>query len=157
MINNTGYTGAAAICGVLLAVMIEFNTAAGQALTPVGGSLLAHGSGAVTALILLLGARVFSAYQSNGVKAHKLAWPPIWSFLGGIPGAWVVVLAAMTVPSELGLSGTLLLGLSGQFVFSLCCDWFGWFGLPVRRLTRMDLVSSAMMLCGCGLLLLGEG
>ncbi|MGL6324974.1 DMT family transporter, partial [Aeromonas rivipollensis] len=55
------------------------------------------------------------------------------AWLGGLPGALTVVLAALCLNSPLGMAGTLALLLLGQLLFGALCDARGWFGLTRRR------------------------
>ncbi len=82
---------------------------------------------------------------------------PFWAYLGGIPGAATVVLAAITVNSPLGLSGSLALIMAGQVLFGLSCDALGLFGLTKRSLTLKDGVTLLLMTAGCLLTLFGRG
>jgi len=138
----------ALVAGCFLALMIAINGQMAAQTSPMLASWLAHGVGAVAALMLvaLLSRKRQSTRTVNGPA-------PWWSYLGGVPGAFVVVLSAIAVNSPLGLTGTLALGIVGQTFFGLMCDQFGWFGLPQRRLTMMDGVITSCFLTG-GLLLI---
>ena len=50
---------------------------------------------------------------------------PRWAYLGGLPGALTVALAAIAVNSPLALAGTLALAIAGQLLFGLLCERFG--------------------------------
>ncbi|MGL6582984.1 DMT family transporter, partial [Aeromonas caviae] len=66
-------------------------------------------------------------------KAPDAGGGPPWAWLGGLPGALTVVLAALCLNSPLGMAGTLALLLLGQLLFGALCDGLGWLGLARRR------------------------
>lgn len=138
----------ALIAGALLAVMIFFNSGLGARTSTTVASFYAHGVGAVVALGVWFGLGRLSGRSERSPA-------PWWAYLGGVPGALVVVVAAITVNSPLGLTGTLVLGVSGQTAFGLLCDQRGWLGLPRRPLDRRRAVSVAAMLLGAVLLVGG--
>lgn len=134
--------------GVLLALMIDFNSLLARYTTPVYASWVAHGLGGVAALALVA---VFAR-----ARAKKLAErPPLWFYLGGIPGAFTVILAAVAVNSRLALSGTIALMLVGQVVFGMLSDHFGLFRTPKRRLVPLDLMVALAVLGGSALIIFG--
>ncbi len=142
------YLSLAIISGGFLASMIFFNSQLAAFYSPVESSWFAHGIGGLTALAL-----IFSMNRSMTVftkREEKASW---WSYCGGLPGAFTVLLAGMTVNSHLGLTGSLALGLVGQIIFSLICDYFGWFGLVKRRIERRDLIS-LILICGGSLVII---
>lgn len=132
--------------GVLLALMIEFNSLLARFTSPVYASWVAHGLGGLAALALVA---VFARARALPGR------PPLWFYLGGIPGALTVILAAIAVNSRLALSGTIALMLVGQVVFGMLSDHFGLFRTPRRRLVLMDLVVSVAVLGGSALIIFG--
>jgi transporter family-2 protein len=138
--------------GALLAVMINLNSALATFSSPLFASWMAHGIGALVALILVaLYANIFGnkpvTTETKQVKA------PVWSYFGGLPGALTVILAAITVNSSLGLSGTLALGLVGQILFGLVSDHFGLFGLAKKRFAFADILIVMPVLAGSFILI----
>ncbi|WP_026179799.1 DMT family transporter [Hahella ganghwensis] len=140
--------------GVLLAVMININSQLAEFSSPVVASWVAHGVGGLAAwgLCLVVGSRKHSVAQrqSRGAAAGRI---PFWCYLGGVPGAMTVVLAAVTVNSPLGLSGSLALMLVGQILFGLLCDYFGLFGIPRRKLQWRDAHVSLCTISGAGIII----
>lgn len=132
--------------GVVLAVMTDWNSLLARHSSPLFASWTAHGVGAVAslALVMCLPGRG-ATKQENDSPAGQ--WP-VWAYLGGIPGAFTVLLAAITVNSALGLAGTLALMLIGQMVFGVLADAFGFFGLARKHLGPRDICAIAMVLCG---------
>lgn len=147
--------------GLLLALMIEYNSALADDTTPVFASWVAHGLGAATALVIVaLFARrppaagdvtVDRGSQAPGAKT------PLWFYLGGIPGALTVILAAMTVNSSLALSGTVAVMLVGQVFFGMVSDHAGMFRTAKRRFVRADFLVVLSILTGSALIIFGGG
>ncbi|WP_312018508.1 DMT family transporter [Streptomyces sp. I05A-00742] len=146
--------------GVLLALMTHYNSLLAKHTTPTFASWIAHGLGAVVALLLVLlaGSRLFR--WGSGREEERPGRPadvPRWVYLGGIPGAFTVILAAIAVNGSLALSGTIALMLVGQIVFGLVSDHFGMFRTPKRRITARDGVVALCVLAGSALIIFGGG
>ncbi|MEV0822006.1 DMT family transporter [Nonomuraea rubra] len=137
--------------GVLLTLMTQTNAVLARHTDAVYASWAAHAIGAVVALVLVpaIGRR------RPPVPAEGAARTPLWYYLGGIPGALVVVLSAVAVNSELALAGTIALMLTGQVVFGTAADHLGLLHTPQRRLTGMDLAVAGCVLAGSVLIVLG--
>jgi transporter family-2 protein len=135
-----------ALAGALLAVMISINAGLAGHSTPFIGSWVVHGVGALAALVLVFGQRLFA--KPAPATAAPSRNPPLWSYFGGAPGALAVALGSIAVNSELALAGALSLMLVGQIVFSLLCDQWGLFGTPRRKVTVFDMLAAAMVLLG---------
>ncbi|WP_047248767.1 DMT family transporter [Chromobacterium subtsugae] len=132
--------------GALLALMIHCNSRLAAASDPLTASWIAHAAGAFAAWLL------WAAWRRPGPAAGPA---PRWAYLGGVPGALTVALAAIAVNSPLGLAGTLALAMVGQVLFGLLADHFGWFGMPRRRLGRSDALAALLVLAGCAMLIFG--
>jgi len=144
--------------GVLLALMINYNSLLAKYTTPTFASLAAHGLGAVAAFLLVVAyPRVFRSAaatarqrcQQPGTKA------PFWFYLGGIPGAFTVLLAAITVNSSLTLAGTIAFMLVGQVIFGIVTDYFGLFRIPKRHIVPTDFLVATSVLAGSTLIIFG--
>ena len=136
---------AAFAAGLLLALMIAQNGALASATDPWLGSWLAHGVGTLVAALLWC-----LTPRAAGPEAA-----PGWAWLGGLPGALTVVLAALCLNSPLGMAGTLALLLLGQLLFGALCDARGWFGLTRRRPSGKDALAALLVLAGALLIVLG--
>ncbi|MGC0154748.1 DMT family transporter [Chromobacterium vaccinii] len=136
----------ALLAGALLALMIHCNSRLAAYGNPLTASWLAHAIGMLAALLLWL------ALRQTGPDSGR---PPRWAYLGGLPGALTVALAAITVNSPLALSGTLALGMTGQVLFGLLSDRFGLFGMPRRPLCLNDVLALPLVLSGCAILIFG--
>ena len=73
---------------------------------------------------------------------------PSWAYLGGIPGALGVLLAAILVNTSLNLAGTFALMLTGQIIFSIFLDVFGLLGQPKRKLILKDFFVTLCVFVG---------
>ncbi|WP_249199412.1 DMT family transporter [Photobacterium sp. GJ3] len=93
----------------------------GQYSSPLTASWIAHGVGAGFAGLVLL-----CKYAHRRAHVPKTRGnTPLWAYLGGIPGAFTVVLAAITVNSPLGIAGSLALMLMGQTLIKMFCNLAG--------------------------------
>lgn len=140
----------ALIGGLLLALMINYNSVIAKHSTPLFASWITHGIGSISALFLIVAFKQIRKPASFSVKG------PRWAYLGGIPGAITVVLASITVNSYLGLSGTLVLMLVGQIIFSIISDIFGLFGTLKRNLTWTDFFVVLSIFGGSGLIIFSK-
>lgn len=158
MSKSSLYALLALAAGILLALMIKINSSLASGSSAVFASWAAHGIGAITALILIFIVINFSKTKKTVSKTtHKEKnKPPFWAYLGGLPGAFTVVLASITVNSEVGLSGTLALGLIGQIVFSLVCDHFGLLGMKKKTIVPRDLLMVSVIVLGSFLLIFSK-
>jgi transporter family-2 protein len=142
------YHGLAFASGGLLALMLLLNGTLAGLTNATFSSLVAHGTGAVVALAVLL------------VLPARPIWrggAPLWAYAGGLSGALTVIVTVMAMNSALALSGTLALGLAGQALVAVLADKFGLFGLPRRPVGFRDLGALALILGGSGLVILGGG
>ena len=139
-----------AFCGgAILALMIRCNSMLAKYSTPFVSSWVAHGVGSVASLFLVTACfSVFKKANHQSLAFANQSRPSLLAYLGGIPGAFTVVLASFTVNTALGLSGTIVFMLFGQVVFGLLVDTFGLFGIPKRRLVWTDLWVILLILSG---------
>lgn len=140
--------------GITLASMIAVNSELATFSSPLLASWVAHGVGAVTSFFVLL---LISAWKRKKISLLPKSATPIWAYLGGIPGAFVVILAAITVNSPLGLSGSIVLIMAGQVLFGLISDTFGLFGLRKRSMNSNDGIALVLMVVGCLITMFGRG
>lgn len=146
------YFIAAFAAGCVLALLTHLNGLLGFYTNAMFASWTAHATGTVVsiALLALLGLR------KGAVPGEAKPGIPWWAYLGGVFGAATVVCASLAVNSPLALSGTIAIGLASQVLFSLAADYWGFFGLPSRKLDRRDLMVVALILAG-GLLVIMAG
>lgn len=136
--------------GVLLSLMIMANSYLSLFTTPLTASWLTHAIGSIFSLIIYL-FYVKKHINKASTTRGKLLW-----YLGGIPGGFTVLLAAITVNSPLSLSGSIILMITGQILFSLLVDAFGWFGVTKRRITHNDILMCVLLISGSSLLIIGK-
>ncbi|WP_156877020.1 DMT family transporter [Paludibacterium yongneupense] len=135
-------------------MMIDSNGELAHRTTAVFSSWVAHGVGAAVAFICVRLSRL-AAGGGRVKNTGRASKPPLWSYLGGIPGAFTVILAGLALSGPLSLAGAIALMMVGQVIFSLACDHFGWLRVPVRRLGCADLLGVACVLAGSGLIIAG--
>lgn len=145
----------ALIAGVVLSVMTDWNSVLARYSSPLFASWTAHGVGAVASLVLVSLLSVRKAGTASVPAAERFR--PYWAYLGGIPGAFTVLLAAITVNSALGLSGTLALLLIGQMVFGVVADRFGLLGLARRCAGGRELTALVLVLSGSFAIIMARG
>ncbi|GAA4919289.1 transporter family-2 protein [Nonomuraea thailandensis] len=138
--------------GVLLTLMTLSNAVLARHTDALFASWAAHAVGAAVALLLVL---AIARRGPQPAQEHGTARTPLWYYLGGIPGALVVVLSAVAVNSELALAGTIALMLTGQVVFGTAADHLGLLHTPQRRVTGTDLAVAGCVLAGSVLIVLG--
>ena len=148
---NPLYVLAALGAGCLLTLMVHLNGEAGRFGGGLFASWLAHGTGTIAAVLLL----IFMPGQ-RGPAILKRSGAPWWAYLGGASGAATVICTLIAVNTPLGLAGTLALGLAGQVVFSLAADKLGLFGLPKRAATARD-AAAVLLIAGGSLLIILYG
>lgn len=118
-----------------------FNGVLAHYTSPVWSSFVAHAVGSVLALVVIIG--FFR-------KRHKHPKPvPKAYYLSGVFGALIVIIANITVNSEIGVSGSIALLLLGQIVFGMVIDRHGWFGMAKRPITLPQLLGVVLVLSGC--------
>ena len=141
--------------GVVLALMIDRNSALARHSSPLVASWIAHGIGAAGSLLLVMAWASASRRVGGGLAASS-GRGPLWAYFGGIPGAMTVLLAAITVNGPLGLAGTLALMLVGQMIFGMIADGFGWLGMARRTFTRRDLLAATSVIAGSAMIILSR-
>ncbi|EJD6041548.1 DMT family transporter [Providencia rettgeri] len=144
--------------GVLLSMMIMANSYLARFTIPLTASWLTHGIGTLFSLVIY-----FFYLQKRKQQVRKQQVQPqvikkgkmIW-YLGGIPGGFTVLLAAITVNSPLSLAGSIILMITGQIIFGLLVDAMGWFGVIKRKITVSDFLMCTLLITGCSLLIIGK-
>lgn len=136
--------------GSILAIMILFNSTLAKHTSPLYSSWIAHGVGSIAALVLIfLFTKMFHSRINNIKETKNIAKKSsFWLYSGGIPGAFTVILASVSINSKLGLSGTLAMMLLGQIIFGIICDSFGLFGTCKKRFNMKDFMVIFFVLTG---------
>lgn len=141
----------AILSGVLLTLMIMSNSYLSTFTSPLQASWLTHGIGSATAFLVWA---IVDKRTTQAEKKYKKI--PIWCYFGGLPGAFTVLLAAITVNSPLSLSGSIVLMLTGQIVAGLLMDHVGSLGLTKRKITKRDGLTVLLLLLGSILIIIGR-
>ncbi|WP_439652771.1 DMT family transporter [Proteus mirabilis] len=141
----------AGLSGVLLTLMIMSNSYLSTFTSPLQASWLTHGIGSATAFLVWV---VVGKRTTQKERRHNKI--PIWCYFGGLPGAFTVLLAAITVNSPLSLSGSIVLMLTGQIVAGLLMDHVGLLGLAKRKITKRDGLTMLLLLLGSILIIMGK-
>jgi transporter family-2 protein len=144
MKNINRYSILAIVGGGLLALMININSQLALETSAINASWIAHGLGSLLAFGLY---HVVKKTVGSPPSSMKGDIPKLY-YLGGLPGAFTVILASVTVNSVIGLSGTLALGLIGQLVCSILCEILGLFGLEKRTFTPIELLPISLVIFG---------
>ena len=130
--------------GGLLTLMVWFNGTLAAYGSLLFASWVPHLTGSAVAIVVLL---ILRPRKSSPVRA------PWWAYLGGISGAFTVMLTSFTMNTPLAISGTIALGLAGQMIFSLIADKWGVMGLPQRDPTGRDILALGLILSGALILI----
>lgn len=88
---------------------------------------------------------VFSIFSKNKIKFNSNI--PIWMYLGGGLGIFVVLFNNMSVKS-IGVSLTLSLGIAGQIITSIILEHIGFLGTEKKRFRMAMLPGVLMILVG---------
>lgn len=81
------------------------------------------------------------------VPSPQLWRAPWWIWVGGVPGA-IYVLLAVVLTQRLGAGLLTAAGILGQLATALLIDHYGWFGMPVSRLSLPRIVGGALLMIG---------
>lgn len=110
---------------------------------PVVSALISFGVGAA-ALALML---VFGVLGRGRVSLSELAGNPWWMWIGGLFGAFYVVLAVVGVP-RVGTAVVISCAVFGQMVAALVLDSQGWLGVPRAPLSLWRIAGAVLVVAG---------
>lgn len=129
--------------GAMLPVQAALNARLARAS---GGPVVAAlASFAIGTLTLLLIATGLGLRLGGLVEAARTQPPMVW--LGGIIGALYVASVTLLTP-RLGVALTFGLLIAGQLLLSMLLDHFGFFGLPVQRISLGRVAGILLLLTG---------
>ena len=137
------------VAGAAVAAQIAINAHLGV----VAGSPLwaANISFAVTLVIGIVGLGIAILFGHPSFPAPELWGAPRWIWLGGFGGATYVLLAILLTP-RLGATLLSAAGIFGQLAATLLIDHYGWFGVPVHRLSATRMAGVALLAIGVALI-----
>jgi transporter family-2 protein len=135
----------AAAAGAGLAAQAGVNTQ----LRAATGSALWTSLISASLTVVLLGVALL--LQRDTLATTGYARYPWWIWSGGIAGA-AYVLAAVTLARPLGVATLFAAIIVGQLTTGLVIDHFGWFNVPVHRLSAGRLLGTALLVAGMALI-----
>ena len=128
-----------------VAINAQLNAAAGNALWAMNISFAVSVAAGLTALAV---AAVFTQVPPPAPGLWRAPW---WIWLGGLGGAFYVLLAIL-LARRLGAALLLAATILGQIVTSLLIDHYGWLGAPVTRLSAPRLMGAVLLVAGVTLI-----
>lgn len=138
---------ASVVAGAFVAIMIRLNATLGAHVGVLEGSFVVHLVGTAFSTLLVVP-------RVSWERIGRLRQTPWTLFGGGALGVFIVLLANVVVP-HLGVALTLCVSVAANLTFSTVADHFGWFGLPVFRVTVRRVVGLALVIGGTLLVAFG--
>ena len=135
----------AAVAGAGLAAQAGVNTQ----LRAATGSALWTSLISASLTVVLLGAAVL--IQRDALATSGYARYPWWIWTGGIAGA-SYVLAAVALARPLGVATLFAAVIVGQLTAGLVIDHFGWFNVPVHRMSLERVIGAVLLMGGMALI-----
>ena len=135
----------AALAGAGLAAQAGVNTQ----LRAATGSALWTSLISASLTVVLLGAAVL--VQRDPLVTSGYARYPWWIWTGGIAGA-SYVLAAVALARPLGVATLFAAIIAGQLTAGLFIDHFGWFNVPVHRMSPERVIGAVLLVGGMALI-----
>lgn len=137
------WRGLGVMCGMSSAVQTSMLGRLGTELgSPIKASLVSFILGFL-ALMVIVAVRD----RGFGLRRALRGDQPVWMWFGGFLGALVVLTNSVLSP-RLGTGLTVLVALLGQVIGGLLIDGFGWFGVPRRRVTVVQVAGIVAALIG---------
>ena len=99
--------------------------------------------------VVLLGAAVL--VQRDALATTGYGRYPWWIWTGGIAGAFYV-LAAVALARPLGVATLFAAIIVGQLAAGLVIDHYGWFNVPVHRMSVERVAGAALLVAGMALI-----
>jgi len=137
----------ALVFGFLLPLTIKMNEMLGRSIGAVPASASVHASGAVFLALCVL---PFLGREWIGAAGRA----PWWSFLGGVVGSLLVVLANRAV-GAVGVAGFTALSVAVQLIVSAAMDHYGFLGSDLRALTSGRALGIVLLAGGAVLVVRG--
>jgi bacterial/archaeal transporter family-2 protein len=109
--------------------------------SPIRASLVSFVVG--TIVLLVLSIAIFKPLPAGS----KLAGAPWWVWVGGVLGAFYVVVTVVSAP-RVGAATLIAALIAGQMVASLVVDHFGWVGFPVHHVSAGRVVGLVLLFAG---------
>jgi len=84
---------------------------------------------------------------SGSSHASTLSQAPWWAWIGGLLGAFYIVLTILLLP-RIGAAALISSAVLGQMLFSLVADHYGFLGTQVRTASLSRLLGAALLIAG---------
>lgn len=107
---------------------------------------------AVAGLAIVAGAAAFGRVTPPDPALWSAPW---WVWAGGLCGAFYVLLAIL-LARRLGTAALSAAGILGQLGTALVIDHYGWFGMPVSRVSLTRVVGVVLLAMGVVLMRIGK-
>lgn len=133
------------LAGIFIAVMARLNATLGEVVGVLESTFLIHWIGALFAIPLIL-------LFFRGERSKWKRGAPVYLFGGGMLGVAIVLAANLAVP-RLGLLFTMGLFLAGNLLFAVIADHFGFFNIPVFKISRRRIMGILCAITGLTLVL----
>ncbi len=127
------------LSGVILPIQASINSQLARSLhsAPVAADV-SYFVGLLALIALLLTGKF------GHLEGFSLRKVPLWSFSGGLFGAWYIASSAYFI-STLGATLTLGFVVGGQAIAGIIIDHFGGLGMPKHRLTRPRQIAVGLL------------
>ncbi|KGR79000.1 DMT family transporter [Ureibacillus manganicus] len=126
----------ALIGGMVMAIQVQINGGLGKKIGVIESAFFNFALGTLVLLFILI-------FAGNG-QISSMATVPKWQLVGGILGAFFVIVQVLVVP-KIGVSTTLLAIIVGQIILSVLIDHFGLFGAERRPVDTNKIAAVALM------------
>nr|WP_106782687.1 DMT family transporter [Lysinibacillus timonensis] len=126
----------ALIAGMAVAVQGQINGGLGKKIGVIEGAFFSFALGTLALLFALI-------FFGNG-QISSVTNVPKWQLIGGILGAFFVLVQVLVVP-KIGVSTTLLAVIVGQILLSVVIDHFGLFGAERRPIDWNKIAAVLLM------------
>lgn len=126
----------ALIAGMAVAVQGQINGGLGKKIGVIEGAFFSFALGTLVLLFVLI-------FWGNG-QISSFTTVPKWQLVGGILGAFFVLVQVLVVP-KIGVSSTLLAIIVGQIILSVIIDHFGLFNAE-RRPVDINKIAAVLLM-----------
>lgn len=126
----------ALIAGMAAAAQSQINGGLGRKIGVIEGAFVSFSLGTLVLLFALI-------FFGNG-QISTVSSVPKWQLIGGILGAFFVLIQVLVVP-KIGVSTALLAVIVGQIIFGVVIDQFGLFGAERRPLELNKITAIVLM------------
>lgn len=84
---------------------------------------------------------------SRGGSVSALGFAPWWAWIGGLLGAFYIVMSILLLP-RIGAAALISAVVLGQMVFSIVADHYGLLGTQVREASPLRLLGALLLVAG---------